>query len=46
MDMLELDCGNGARIRARITNPGPLNGDHEFEFHADDAVRVRETGED
>ena len=46
MDMLELDCGNGARIRARITNPGPLNGDHEFEFHANDAVRVRETGED
>ena len=46
MDMLELDCGNGTRIRARITNPGPLNGDHEFEFHANDAVRVRETGED
>jgi spermidine/putrescine transport system ATP-binding protein len=46
MDMLELDCGNGARIRARITNPGPLNGDHEFEFRANDAVRVRETGED
>ena len=46
MDMLELDCGNSARIRARITNPGPLNGDHEFEFHANDAVRVRETGED
>ena len=46
MDMLELDCGNGARVRARITNPGPLNGDHEFEFHANDAVRVRETGED
>ncbi len=46
MDMLELHCGNGARIRARITNPGPLHGDHEFEFHANDAVRVRETGED
>jgi len=46
MDMLELDCGNSARIRARITNPGPLNGEHEFEFHANDAVRVRETGED
>ena len=46
MDMLELDCGNGARVRARITNPGPLNGEHEFEFHANDAVRVRETGED
>ena len=46
MDMLELHCGNGARIRARITNPGPLNGEHEFEFHANDAVRVRETGED
>ena len=46
MDMLELDCGNGARLRARITNPGPLNGEHEFEFRANDAVRVRETGED
>jgi ABC-type Fe3+/spermidine/putrescine transport system ATPase subunit len=46
MDMLELECGNGARIRARITNPGPLSGEHEFEFHANDAVRVRETGED
>ena len=46
MDMLELDCGNGARIRARVTNPGPLNGGHEFEFRANDAVRVRETGED
>jgi ABC-type Fe3+/spermidine/putrescine transport system ATPase subunit len=46
MDMLELDCGNGARIRARVTNPGPLAGGHEFEFRANDAVRVRETGED
>jgi len=46
MDMLELDCGNGARLRARITNPGPLNGEHEFEFRANDAVRVRETGDD
>jgi ABC-type Fe3+/spermidine/putrescine transport system ATPase subunit len=46
MDMLELDCGNGARIRARVSNPGPLNGGHEFEFRANDAVRVRETGED
>jgi ABC-type Fe3+/spermidine/putrescine transport system ATPase subunit len=46
MDMLELDCGNGARLRARITNPGPLHGEHEFEFRANDAVRVRETGDD
>jgi len=46
MDMLELDCGNGARIRARVTNPGPLSGEHEFEFRANDAVRVREMGDD
>ena len=46
MDMLEIDCGNARVIRARIANPGPLSGEHEFEFAANDAVRVRETGDD
>jgi ABC-type Fe3+/spermidine/putrescine transport system ATPase subunit len=46
MDVLEIDCGQSLKIRARIANPGPLSGEREFEFQANDAVRVRETGED
>lgn len=42
MDLLEIDCGNSHVIRARIANPGVLSGEHEFEFDAGDAVRVRE----
>ena len=41
MDLLEIDCGNAHVIRARIPSPGPLSGDHDFEFSAIDAVRVR-----
>jgi spermidine/putrescine transport system ATP-binding protein len=46
MDMLEIDCGNAMKVRARIANPGPLSGEHEFEFSGSDAVRVREGGDE
>jgi spermidine/putrescine transport system ATP-binding protein len=46
MDILEIDCGNATKIRARLANPGPLAGEHAFEFSAVDAVRVREGGDD
>jgi ABC-type Fe3+/spermidine/putrescine transport system ATPase subunit len=41
MDTLELDCGSRQTIRARIASPGPLGGEHEFEFRAADAIAVR-----
>lgn len=46
MDMLEIECGNSQVLRARISSPGPLSGEREFEFTANDAVRVRDGGED
>jgi ABC-type Fe3+/spermidine/putrescine transport system ATPase subunit len=46
MDMLEIDCGNSQVVRARIPSPGPLSGEQDFEFSANDAVRVRPGGED
>jgi spermidine/putrescine transport system ATP-binding protein len=42
MDLIEIDCGGAQTIRARIANPGILGGEREFEFAANDAVRVRE----
>lgn len=42
MDLLEIDCGNSQTLRARIPAPGPLDGEHLFEFFAADAIRVRE----
>jgi spermidine/putrescine transport system ATP-binding protein len=45
MDLLEIECGNSQRLRARIASPGPLSGDLDFEFSAKDAVRVRAGGE-
>jgi ABC-type Fe3+/spermidine/putrescine transport system ATPase subunit len=42
MDLIEIDCSDGRRIRARIANPGILTGEREFEFAAHEAVRVRE----
>jgi hypothetical protein len=44
MDLLEIDCGNSQTLRARIAAPGPLSGEHVFEFFADDAIRVRDQG--
>jgi spermidine/putrescine transport system ATP-binding protein len=46
MDTLEIECADSVTIRARIANPGPLSAEQEFEFHANDAVRVREGGDD
>jgi hypothetical protein len=40
MDALELDCGSRQTLRARIASPGPLGGEHEFEFRAGDAIPV------
>jgi ABC-type Fe3+/spermidine/putrescine transport system ATPase subunit len=42
MDLIEIDYGGAQTIRARIANPGVLSGEREFEFAANDAVRVRE----
>ena len=42
MDTLELDCGRQQTVRARIASPGPLGGEHEFEFRADDAIALRD----
>jgi spermidine/putrescine transport system ATP-binding protein len=42
MDLLEIDCGNSHLVRARISSPGLLDGQQEFEFAANDAVRVRD----
>jgi ABC-type Fe3+/spermidine/putrescine transport system ATPase subunit len=46
MDFVEIDCGAGQLIRARIPCPGPLTGDLVFEFDANDAIRVQPKGED
>jgi spermidine/putrescine transport system ATP-binding protein len=46
MDSLEIECGNSQVVRARITAPGPLTGEREFEFDANDAIRVVEGGDD
>jgi len=43
MDSLELDCGAGQTLRARVTNPVATTGEHQFEFNAGDAIPVRET---
>jgi ABC-type Fe3+/spermidine/putrescine transport system ATPase subunit len=45
MDLLEIDCGNSQVLRARISSPGPLSGEREFEFSANDAVRVVDRSE-
>src|SRR5580698_4770129 len=45
MDALEIDCGNSHLVRARIAAPGPLSGEREFEFDANDAIRVTEGGD-
>jgi ABC-type Fe3+/spermidine/putrescine transport system ATPase subunit len=46
MDLLEIDCGNSQVLRARISSPGPLSGEREFEFSVNDAVRVHDGSED
>ncbi|MGH9714666.1 MAG: ABC transporter ATP-binding protein [Candidatus Acidiferrales bacterium] len=46
MDLLEIDCGNSQILRARIASPGPLSGDRDFEFYANDVVRIRDGDRD
>jgi spermidine/putrescine ABC transporter ATP-binding subunit len=41
-EILELDCGSGQLLRARIPARGPLKGEHDFAFSASDAISVRE----
>jgi ABC-type Fe3+/spermidine/putrescine transport system ATPase subunit len=41
-DLLEITCADGTTLLARIPSCSGLQGEHEFEFSADDAVRVRE----
>lgn len=38
MDLLEIDCGRGQLLRARVPAPGPISGEREFEFSAADAT--------
>jgi ABC-type Fe3+/spermidine/putrescine transport system ATPase subunit len=40
-DLLEVACSDGRVLRVRIPARGTLEGDAEFEFSADDAVRVK-----
>jgi len=44
-DLLEIDCGDGQLIRARVASPGELAGEREFEFDPSCAIRVREGSE-
>jgi ABC-type Fe3+/spermidine/putrescine transport system ATPase subunit len=41
-DILEIDCGHNQILRARFAAGGPLAGEHEFVFSADDAIPVAE----
>ena len=41
-ELLEVDCGNGQRLRVRIPASGPLAGEHDFVFSISDAIRVEE----
>ena len=41
-DLLEITCADGTTLRARTPSLGVLEGEHEFEFSVDDAVRVRD----
>jgi ABC-type Fe3+/spermidine/putrescine transport system ATPase subunit len=43
-ELLEIDCGHGEVLRARIPAGGPLAGEHEFVFSAHDAIPVTESG--
>src|SRR6516162_6467380 len=41
-DLLGIACADGTTLLARIPSRGGLEGEHEFEFSAVDAVRVRD----
>lgn len=40
-ELLEVDCANGQILRVRIPACEPLSGEHDFQFSAADAIRVR-----
>ena len=42
-ELLEIDCGHSQLLRARIPAGGPLRGEHEFVFSAEDAIPVSES---
>lgn len=41
-ELLEVDCGNGQKLRIRIPACGPITGEREFVFSIADAIRVKE----
>ena len=41
-ELLEIDCGSGQLLRARISAREPLSGEHDFIFQSEDAIRVKE----
>jgi spermidine/putrescine ABC transporter ATP-binding subunit len=41
-ELLEIECGEDQILRARIPARGPISGEHEFAFSAEDAIRVVE----
>ena len=41
-ELLEIDFGSSQTLRARIPASGPLTGEHEFVFSANDAIPVTE----
>ncbi len=45
LDLLEIHCDNAHVIRARVASPGPLSGERDFEFDANDAIRVIESAD-
>jgi len=41
-DLLEVACADGCVLLARVASRGNLQGEHEFEFLASDAIRVKD----
>ncbi|HEV2175802.1 MAG TPA: ABC transporter ATP-binding protein [Terriglobia bacterium] len=41
-DLLEVACADGRTLLARIPSRGNLEGEHEFEFSASDAIQVKD----
>ena len=42
-DLLELDCGQGLTLTARVPSQGDLTGEREFEFLPPHVIRVLES---
>lgn len=41
-ELLEVDCGNGQKLRIRIPACGPITGEREFVFSIADAIRIKD----